>query len=251
MNMSANPKRIYALHGLAGSPNDWNILEQELKGSAYKIIKADSYNPKVLRQIEDEETNVFVITHSWGAYVLIKSMSKLKITDKIEKVILVNPYVEVENPLRPLIAFLLRVPLLGEQLIKLSHKKGAVQFFQKMIAPYKYTDIPYFTEVEIHLKSLEEWRKTVLAKIKHQREPLGLNLRFDLPVDVLIGFKDKAATSDFQLEFIKKIFKNLVVHEFVNEGHGILWTQAKKITEILQCEKMQSTTVREKTLKTM
>jgi pimeloyl-ACP methyl ester carboxylesterase len=234
--MKKKSKRIYALHGMAGSPNDWNILEAELKGTEYKIIKGNSYNPSVLSQIEDESVNVIVVTHSWGAYVLIKNMRKFKITDKIEKVILVNPYVEVENQLKPIIVFLLQLPFLGNHLIKLSHKRGAIQFLQKMIYPYRYTDVPYFREIEEHLQNLNEWKKIIKAKIQHQVEALDSRFTINTPTDVMIGNKDKASSNGIQMKLINKIFKNVKIHEFTSEGHSLLWTQAQKIKEILDFE---------------
>jgi pimeloyl-ACP methyl ester carboxylesterase len=234
MSKEEDPLRVYAIHGLGGAPSDWDRLKSAVEDLNYEWICIDAYQAHALNEIRFEKKQVIVITHSWGAYLLIKALALGGISDKFKKIILINPYVQVERPLSRVALFLLKIPWINDSLIKMSHRKASVDFIYKLLSPYKITDYVFFTEIETRLQQWTELKKIVHAKIKHQLNPLSLNLKFEVPAVILIGLKDKTMSNHTQISLIKKFFKNIEVIEYAEDGHGLLWTRVDKIRELLK-----------------
>lgn len=226
-------KTIIALHGNPGSPADWNILREKL-GSQFEFKAVDAYSDDWKSEITRGGGKKIVVAHSWGSYRILKSLKELK--SHIEKVILVAPYVQPERALSGLATTLLKVPALGDALIKRNHKKAKDNFVAELIYPNTTKDLPYFQTLHNHFQDWKVWQRTVVNKIKMQENPWhDSDITNDVPVVAIYGELDKLSNNDYQGAALKK-YPQLKAKTVKATGHGLLWSHPETIVSEITSE---------------
>ena len=127
-------KTILALHGNPGHLEDWSVLKKILPQS-YELVTVDPHDENWTSLLAKTSGKKILLGHSWGCYRILKALRPY--ASSIEKAILVAPYVQPERPLSALAQALLKVPILGDALIKSSHAKSKDSFFAELIHPLK------------------------------------------------------------------------------------------------------------------
>lgn len=225
-------KTIIALHGNPGSPADWNILRDKL-GSQFQFKAVDAYGDDWKQDVVHGGDKKIIIAHSWGSYRILKNLKPLK--ENIEKVILLAPYIKPERPLSGLATTLLKVPGLGNALIKGSHKKSKDHFVSDLIYPNTAKDHPYFQQLVKHFEDWTVWQRTVANKMKMEANPWNEGDVTDIPVTVIYGGVDKLTNADFQNAVLSK-YPRVQTKTIPGTGHGLLWSHADKIISEISAE---------------
>lgn len=222
---------VFALHGNPGSPRDWDDVFAKLDRSRFEPIAVDAFSDAWVHEVRAKQSKVILMGHSWGCYRLLKKLASLH--DRVEKVILVNPTLEVEHPLSSAAALLLRIPVVGDTLIKSSHRKAFPDFVLKMIHPSPLESLPSA------LKSLErlraDWRLWSLAaanKLKQQGAPLTPSHSCPVPGTVFFGEKDQVVTPERQRRALA-YFSGFQETTVAGEGHALLWTRPELIVQAI------------------
>ncbi len=225
-------KTIIALHGNPGSPADWNILRDKISPQ-FQLKAVDAYSDAWKQEVTRGGDKKIIVAHSWGAYLILKNLKELK--NHIEKVILVAPYVKPERPLSGLAATLLKVPGLGDALIKSNHQKAKDAFVGDLIHPNTVKDLPYFQTLHNHFQDWTVWQKTVVNKIKMQDNPWSEAEITDVPLAVLYGELDKISSNEIQSAVLGK-YPHAQMKTIPATGHGLLWSHPEKIISEISTE---------------
>ena len=221
--------RVYFLHGNPGHPSDGDLFKSFLSPNA-DFIAVDAYSDEWVLDIQNSSSRVMVVAHSWGCYRLMSLMNLIE--SKVERVFLINPYLRNESALSNVAKGLLSVPLVGDILVKMNHKKNYEDYFRNMIYPDELADASNGKKHYVHKLNLlsdpNTWYKAIKAKKLQQEKPL------DLKSGVLgyyyMGLQDKAMNLDIQKLEIEK-FRYLKPRWLSKSGHGALWTDAQLIAE--------------------
>lgn len=220
---------VFALHGNPGSPRDWDEVFCKLDPKKFETIAVDSFSDGWVHDIRRQSGKVILIGHSWGCYRILKKLASLH--DRVEKVILVNPTLDVEHPLSSLASLLMRAPVLGDILIKSSHRKAFPEFVEKMIHPASIDKLPPAQ------KSLERlssdwmlWKIAALNKLKQQSAPLTPSHSCPVPGWILFGDKDLVVSAQKQRRALS-FFSGFQEQTVAGAGHALLWTHADLVAE--------------------
>ncbi len=219
-------KTILALHGNPGAPQDWTLL----KNHAATIKAVDAYSDDWIREVQQSTEKVILLGHSWGAYRILKALPA--IASRVEKVVLLAPYVNIERPLSGVARALLKTPFIGEKLIQGNHKKSKDGFLNDLIYPFKVEGLPYYKEIESRLQHWQMWQKTAFVKMQMQASPLTKADISQIPITVIYGSDDKISSSDSQNEILKQ-YPNITIKHLENAGHGMLWSHPEMISKEL------------------
>lgn len=224
--------KVFAVHGNPGSPNDWDVLRSSLEQRGHTLVAADAQDDRWLQSVRGETQPVALIGHSWGCYRILKSLPQIK--DHVARVILVNPTLQVETPLSGLAATLISLPLLGDLLIKSSHRKAFPEFIEKMIHPRHLRDLAPARESLDRLRTdWKRWGTAARLKLEQQTNPLGSGDSSPINGWALFGSKDLVVSSEFQ-EAVLKYFPGIRTEHVPDEGHALLWTHPELIIEKLE-----------------
>lgn len=219
-------KTIIALHGNPGAPEDWNVLQQQLNPAEYTLKAFSSYGTDWIDEVRKGADQKILLAHSWGTYPVLKNLKRLE--SHVEKVVLVCPYAKPEKPLPAAAGVLMRLPFIGDALIKSSHQKMLNVFVAEMIQPQKMTDLPYYQQIQDRFKDWRRWQKAALAKLDMQKDPWEQSWITNVPMTLLFGSEDKTSTVENQ----NNVFKNYAkatTKIIPNAGHGILWSHPAEI----------------------
>lgn len=223
--------KVIALHGNPGTPADWNSLSQAL-GSEFDLIAVDSWSEQWIDEVLKGPERKIIVAHSWGCYRVLKNLKAL--AHKIEKVILLNPYLVSENPLSTAAATILNLPLIGNSLLKGSHRKSIHGFVEQMVSPHKISDRPDF---QASLQRLEGdwtlWKKAAQAKVHQQGFPLTAADGSSVAGYFIWGNSDKSSHFEIQSGPLKW-FPGLQIQRIENEGHSLLWSQIERIVALVK-----------------
>lgn len=240
---------IFAFHGNPGQPQDWNNLRQTLSqtNTESNLLTPHLDDSSWIKEFEAASSPVILIGHSYGCYHLLKHLQHFDTHQlkKVEKVILVNPYVFPERTLSGLVCALLQAPILGPWLMKSNHKKSHAAFFQTLIHPFQKSATPIYLEVEKNIANPETWVRTIQRKIAMQADPLSLpNLQTwfqqipsTVEFHVLWGEQDQISTESAQAPMWSP-HPRIKVTRLADSGHGILWSHPKAIAEIIHQKKI-------------
>lgn len=224
-------KTIIALHGNPGHPQDWELLANSLDAANYSLKAVEADSEEWLRLLTSDASKKILIGHSWGAYRILKSLPKYQ--NYVEKVILITPYIKPERSLSRLAETLLKLPVLGDQLIQGSHRKSKDSFFADLIFPLKKADLPYLNIVHERLQDWRLWQKTAFNKIKMQENPWRKEDICPTPIVALFGADDKISQEVFQKEVLEH-YPQLNSVTVKNAGHGLLWSHVSEIINHLE-----------------
>lgn len=229
-------KTIIALHGNPGHQNDWNVLKSQIPASEFQLIAIDPNSTTWTDSVTKDSTKKILIGHSWGCYKILKALPQIE--KFVERVILITPYVAPERPVSGLAQILLKIPGLGDALLKSSHNKSKDSFFTDLISPLKPQEIPYLKEVEQNLQSLQLWKQTAFNKIAMQNAPIT-DHSSALPITVFLGKDDRISNNSLQESVLKK-YKNVQFFTIPHSGHGLLWSHGSDILNALKGGTMSS-----------
>jgi acyl-CoA synthetase (AMP-forming)/AMP-acid ligase II/pimeloyl-ACP methyl ester carboxylesterase len=215
-------KKIIALHGNPGHPEDWDILKSKLPG----LISVDSYSDEWKNQVRQGGDKKILIGHSWGAYRILKALPELRA--QVEKVILLAPYVKPERPLPGFATALLKTPWIGSKLIQSNHQKSKDSFVDELIYPFKIEGLSYYKTIQQRLQDWKNWERAALYKIQMQERPWTPADVCNVPITVLYGSEDKLSNESIQNEVLKQ-YPNVHIERISGTGHGLLWTHAERV----------------------
>jgi len=224
-------KTLIALHGNPGAPEDWDILASHLDSKNFQLKAFDSYGSEWLDEVRRGSDKKILIAHSWGSYPILKNLNA--IAPKVEKVILACPYAKPEKVLSALAGILLKTPVIGEALIKSSHKKMRDVFVAEMIHPCKLADHLYYQKLQDRFADWTRWQKAAFAKLEMQKDPWQSSWVVDLPLVLLFGSEDRTSTLENQ-NLIFKNYPNITIKIIPKAGHGILWSHPHEIISALR-----------------
>lgn len=219
-------KTIIALHGNPGHPEDWNLLRKSLPASEYNFIAVDANEDEWLQILTKDSSKKILLGHSWGCYRILKNLCKYQ--DSVEQVILITPYIKPERELSGIAQSLLKLPILGDKLIKSNHASSKDGFFADLVYPLQASQVVYLESVQERLQDWKFWRKTAFNKMKMQEYPWEPQDICAVPITVIFGNKDKIAQESIQSEIIKQYPCHKVIH-LENAGHGLLWSNTGEI----------------------
>lgn len=227
-------RTIIALHGNPGHPDDWNLIREKLAPED-KFIAVNSYDPSWMETVISGDEKKILLGHSWGCYQILKN---LRTVDKhVEKVILCAPYFVFERQISKFAQTLLKMPLLGDLLLKRSHRQAKDQFLKDLLSPRSENDFAYFLEIKNRLDDWHVWKTTAFAKIKTQDHELTKEDSSMMNGIVFFGQQDVIANSQRQSEVLK-FFPNIKIVHIANTGHEMIWSQANKIAEIIDAKEV-------------
>ncbi|MCX7977428.1 MAG: alpha/beta hydrolase, partial [Bdellovibrionaceae bacterium] len=210
-------KRIIALHGNPGSPLDWEELSLVLNKNQYELMVADSYGDEWLEWARTSARPVILLGHSWGCYRILKNLKKLG--DKVERAVLVNPYLVSERPISGLAANVLKIPFVGEKIIQSNHQKNVEKFFNEMIFPATGKEKPVYSSIRSRLSDWRVWARAAEAKIAQQADPLSAADVCQTPIVALIGEEDRISTFSVQDQALR-LCPHVRRDRHPREGHG-------------------------------
>ncbi|WP_415063339.1 alpha/beta fold hydrolase [Bdellovibrio sp.] len=229
-------KTILALHGNPGHPEDWGVLQKTLPPDKYNLIPVNLENTDWLKILTQDKTKKILLGHSWGCYKILKVLPLYQ--DYIDQVVLITPYIKPERELPSLAKALLRLPVLGDSLIKSSHAKTKDSFFVDLIHPLTLESHGYLKTVHERLQDWRLWQKTAFNKIKMQESPWVPQDICNIPITAVYGNEDKISQESQQNVIVKQYPHHKIVH-LKGAGHGLLWSHASEILQTLE-EKMSS-----------
>lgn len=222
-------KTILALHGNPGHPEDWHILKKSLPPD-YELITVDAYDDNWTRLLTQIPGKKILLGHSWGCYRILKALKNS--ASDIEKVILVAPFVKPETEISGLAQSLLRIPVLGDFLLKSNHGSSKDNFFADLIHPLRSEDDTYLQVVRGRLQDWQLWKKTAFQKMKMQADPWTPADVTAVPLTVIYGAADKISRRAVQGEVFKHYPAKTEI-EVSHGGHGLLWSHAQEIIHAL------------------
>lgn len=222
-------KTIVFIHGNPGTTEDWSRVISCLKNKS--ILNLSIYDDDIINKINDLVTPVIIVTFSIGAYALLKNIKKINV--KIEKLVLVAPYLISRSPLSGVLKSLLTTPILSQALVQLTKEKGQLKFLEEMVSPQKIKDDPSFEKILSTLKNSNLWNKTIDYKINFEENPLVLTEAIHIPTTVLFGKKDKISDSVEQKRFFN-CFTNINYEWIEHAGHAIPWSHPSKISNLIE-----------------
>lgn len=219
--------KIIALHGNPGHPQDWDLLARHLS----EITTVDAYADDWIDLVKKGSDKKILVGHSWGAYRILKTLPQ--ISQYVEKVILLAPYVKVERPLPGFAATLLRTPWIGKKLIQSSHQKSKDSFINELIHPFKIEGLAYYQELHQKIQDLQIWERTAFNKVKMQDNPWTVADICDTPIYVYYGGQDKISNESLQNEVLKQ-YPKAHFKTYRDMGHGLIWSHAAEIAREIQ-----------------
>lgn len=221
-------KKIIAIHGNPGHPDDWNEVKRSLSADT-EFLALDGYDPELLRKLKSF-TGPYVLTgFSLGCYTIMRYLPEIQ--DKVSGIVFVAPYFISEKPLSGLAKGLLGLPVISGKLIESSKKKSVGGFLENMIAPQKMSDHPYYKTFLHRLETTDLWSKTVKRKIDAENNPLGSGT-FSIPVISLWGTEDKTTDRNRQSQILGSFSKSSD-KDLQGGGHALLWSHAKDVASAL------------------
>lgn len=217
-------KKIIAVHGNPGHPDDWNEVKKSLPQET-EFLALDAYDPELLRKLKSF-TGPYVLTgFSLGCYTIMRLLPEIQ--DKVSGIVFVAPYFISEKPLSGLAKGLLGLPVISGKLIESSKKKSVGGFLENMIAPQKMSDHPYYQTFLHRLETTDLWAKTVKRKIDAENTPLPSST-FSLPVISLWGTDDKTSDRTRQSQVLRS-FPRSTTKDLQGGGHALLWSHSKDV----------------------
>ena len=219
---------VIALHGNPGYPEDWNRVKALLP----KDIEFVTLNMRTndwVAEVRRHSGKVILAGFSWSCYEIARHFEKVR--DKVERVVFVAPYFHPQKPLSGVATALIQAPVVGDLLIKKSHAKSIRDFATHMMAPAHDE-----SAVRDFLSRAENdwmaWKFAAINKITQQNHPLPLKERHDLKGTIVYGAQDQSSPWNEQRAHARKM-PLLKVIEIPEGGHGLLWTHAPKIAEVI------------------
>lgn len=218
-------KSIFFLYGNPGHKSDWDTLVSLLPKNIEAHV-VDSHQDQWISQIQNAKEKVLVVAHSWGCYRLLSQAQKL--SHKIERVFLINPYLVPEKSNSLIQQAVLSIPGLGASLVKSHHKKSYVNFLNDMIHPEAVSTQTYYSTKLQLLSDSESWFQALKGR-SLQKQKLE-NTHHPILGFAYFGGQDKIQDNSVQKSELKK-FQYLQVRDLQEGGHGLLWSHAKTIAE--------------------
>ena len=160
----------FAFHGNPGTKKDWDLVKNELDAK-FELIALDPYQDDWRKTFAEHHGKFSLIAHSMGCLVALQAAKEFG--GKIDRMLFINPYVVTERPLSPVAKTLISLPVVGDVLLKTSHKKASEAFIHAVFAPLKPTKAPSF----------ESWKVAAQNKIQWQDQLAKIH---DLPVPTLV-----------------------------------------------------------------
>lgn len=216
--------KIYALHGNAGTTLDWSFLKESFPSERYDFLTVDAYQTNWIKEVLEETEKVFLLGHSWGCYQILKNIRSLQ--HKVERVYLINPYIQQERPLGKAAHMLLNLPVLGTKLIENNHKKNYELFLTNVLYPQKISDNSLFQEKLKILSNSEEWQKAIEGKRIQSQNPITSQDSSEVQGFAYFGSNDQVMNNQLQIEALK-IFPYIHIKTIQNGGHGLLWSHCE------------------------
>lgn len=223
-------KTIIALHGNPGSPSDFSRVQDLLDKASFQILSESPDSDTWIAKLTQTSDRKIIVAHSWGAYAVLKKAKAYQ--QYIQKIILVCPYLVPEKEISPVAAALIRLPLLGNLLLKKSHASSIDGFISDMLSPNTEVEASLVNTLGNNLSDWKLWAKAAFNKIEMQNSPLvDSDIPKNLDIEVLWGDEDKVSTVT-QLNTlialgIQKISK--VAHT----GHGLIWSHPGLVLDLI------------------
>lgn len=231
-------KRIIALHGNPGSPDDWKLIQSELPGIAFSCPSI--YDSNWIEHIRDNPPgSVILMGHSFGCALLLKHWTEYR--QQIHSVVLCSPFLAGGRSVSPLTRILLQLPWLGPLLMRLSHRKISEHLFHQIVSPILLSaGSPQVTEalasVKKNIDDLKLWQKMILLKISSLEVPFDPLAKADQISGIaILGEKDLISEFQTHRDILLK-FPRIRIHSWPKEGHGLIWSAAPQIANLLQQE---------------
>ncbi|KYG60377.1 AMP-ligase [Bdellovibrio bacteriovorus] len=223
-------KTIIALHGNPGHPEDWTLLKEAVQPLGYNLhaVKADS--DEWLNLLTQDSSKKILLGHSWGGYRILKTLPAYE--KYVEQVILVTPYLKPEREISPIAGALLKLPVLGDALIKSNFAKSKDSFLKDLFHPWSLADHPYLQKITERF-DWNLWQKTAFNKMKMQDNPWTSKDVVKTPVTVVYGSDDKITDESIQNQIVTQYPAHKIV-KTAKAGHSLLWSHIQDILKVLQ-----------------
>ncbi|MEE9355347.1 MAG: alpha/beta hydrolase [Methylococcaceae bacterium] len=232
------------LHGNPGGSIDFSELMQHLSlGSDTDILMHERPREGALisdvikgleaRVFSKDYDQVYVIAYSWGCYLAGVWLTQTVVP--IEKIIFICPTLVAENPIKPIVNLLSRMPLLGPLLLKRKAPRLANEFIEKCFSPLKANVVQHHKMMsELHNPAI--WRGAIDYKFQQQSQAMP---KLDMDADRLIivrGLEDKSTTWSIQKQCLNKVvdpLANAQLNEISGVGHALMWSDSEHVAELI------------------
>lgn len=238
---------IIYLHGNPGTPDDFALVRREAATAGDRTIapartvrpgdRIDDLVRDLDRIIGDAVVSAgsaTVVAYSWGAYLALQHA--VRGGRRPERIVLVNPYLVVENPLGALAPIVLGLPGLGSALLARSAGKWAREMVARSFAPGAPSD-DQRRSLEHALGDARLWRSAVHAKRLQQTEPLPVLDSLPCPVSLLRGASDAVAHWDRQSAPLARVVASIDCQVIDGAGHALPWTHPAAVARAIAAQR--------------
>jgi acyl-CoA synthetase (AMP-forming)/AMP-acid ligase II len=212
--------KIITFHGSPGGPEDFSLIEEELKLTLHHTNRYEDGSFRV-----GEEGQV-LIGYSWGCRELLKYYKENK--NNVDKIILISPFIFNAN-VSSLKNTLISLPVIGAKLLKTIGPAAIDKFIHESSMPQSAPK-NYIAQKE-YLSSVKVLKNSTLEKDKIEVSDIS---SIEVPTLVLFGKEDKTSPKEEQIDPLNQIFKNITIEIFEDAGHALTMTHPKKASELIK-----------------
>ncbi|MCG8313700.1 MAG: alpha/beta fold hydrolase [Pseudomonadales bacterium] len=245
VTLSGNPGAaadLDALISALGQEDSYYAFERPIEGASLtgllQLLEAGI--------AQRSPTSVVVIAYSWGSYLALKWAQTTSFN--IERLVLINPTVEAENPISGLVKALVGAPIVGDVLLKKVAASKTPEFIEHSFAPQQ-PSASVQAKMFSALNNPSIWKGAVRYKSIQQTHPLVGEIKHKLTV--FKGAADKAITWNIQWPKLKSLVadpEHISLHEIDNAGHALPWTHVEQLAAQIKADLKHSTDTAEDSL---
>ena len=228
--------KLIAIHANPGQPEDFNSLSKYLDSQKYELMPINAHLDRWISIIEQSESPVVILAHSWGAYRFFQELPHLE--SKIAQIFLISPWLKVEKPVPSFMRKLMLVPILGHLLIKRTYRGSLKPFLKEFFHPTVGGAHPALKKTEEKLQShWSSWYQVYRLTLLMQERPLQ-SIQTKVPITVIVGTRDAFVDANIQLSLLNNT-SQLKVRTLEGAGHCLLVTHAEQLAHLLHDERWQ------------
>ncbi len=249
---------ILFLHGNPGTKRDFQEVSKNLAKEGYKCFCLDRpghmNSEELIPETPDNwlDADVFaefidkkcsgkaiLVGYSLGSF--LASKVAIKYPEKVKKLVFVCPFVTPndKNETPSSIPQLSKNPLLGTILgilLPLLSPPKMKKHLQNVFHPEEVSEefleayLPRYTRFESLLATISD-KNSMLEILSEVHEKLA---QIECNTIVISGLKDSVCSAEEQNQLLKENLKNVKIVEIEDGGHGLPFTHAEKIAELIK-----------------
>jgi pimeloyl-ACP methyl ester carboxylesterase len=234
------------LHGNPGTPEDFDLVRAEPAMADTRIVAPARPQGATLNDLIGEldrlvgdhrAGGVTVVGYSWGAYWALQHAASGR--HQPDRLVLVNPYLVVENPLSALAPIALGLPAIGAAILRRSASKWTDEFITGSFRPVSPSP-ELRTELAGRLDDPDRWRAAVHDKRLQQANPLAPLRELSCATVVLRGERDEVGHWERQSTVLAPVASGIDETVVPGAGHALLWTHPAEVAAAISSARSAS-----------